>query len=159
MVVPTEDNAVTFRARTPLSESSRVYMIYFQNNTPARAELATAKPRHANLWPNAPSVTRHERIAEFLCYRVFPWHYSVSSSMRRELSRLALMENWRASRSSLSDAVRRAITSWSSVATMLAMAYLIPRSWSSAEVPERREARLGGPFCSLCCSGSASFFL
>lgn len=111
MMVPAKDNAVTLRAGTPLSESSRVYMIYFQNDTPTRAELAAARPWHPDLRPNAPPIARHERVAKFLRYGVLPRHYSASSSMRRDLRRAALIENCRDIRSRRSDAVLSAMTS------------------------------------------------
>ena len=152
MVVPTEDNAVSLCAGAPLSKSSRVYMIYFQNNTPTGAELAAAKPWHPDLRPNASSVARHERVAEVLCYGVLPGHYSVSSSMRRDLRRFALIENCRDIRSRRNDAVLSAMTSWlSSVAAILSTQYLTPKSCSSFAVPESKsEISVGLGFGTSC---------
>jgi hypothetical protein len=70
----TQHKAILLGARAALPKPSRVYMIYLQNDTSARTELASTLFRHANPGANATIVTTKDGIAQFGGDWVFVGH-------------------------------------------------------------------------------------
>lgn len=73
-MIPAKDYTVLTCAWPALTESSRVYMIYLEDDAPAGAELTATEVGHVDLRANAAAISQKKRGAQFLCDGVLPWH-------------------------------------------------------------------------------------